>query len=44
MIIELVGLNRAISIIRSFEKNPAMNGSPHRAILAANSDAMVRGI
>lgn len=44
MMIVFVGLNNAISMIKSFEKNPAMKGSPDRAIFADRRVAMVRGI
>ena len=38
------GFSRDISIIKSLEKNPAMNGSPQSAMLADKRAAMVMGI
>ncbi len=40
----LVGLNRDISIIRSLEKKPAINGRPHNARLAVSRADIVSGI
>lgn len=35
--------NNAVSIIRSLEQNPAMNGNPHSAVLAINIHVEVIG-
>lgn len=42
--IGLVGFNIDISMIRSFEKNPAINGNPQSAIFADSRAAVVIGI
>lgn len=44
IIIGFAGLNKDISIIRSFEKKPAMNGNPHNAKLAVRRADIVKGI
>lgn len=38
-----VGDERVISKIRSFEKNPAKNGAPHKAVFAINMQEVVIG-